>query len=126
MNCWHCETQLHCKTELVCEGDHSCEGNANFNVETNFRCPNCHSLVLVLSRHGETDPTTHREWLDWRERIFRAFVWLEGREFALLDEAHEDLARLEAEVEANFASKEGERKAEAYFASKERDAEAKP
>ena len=119
MNCWFCET------ELICEDDPVVEGNADTDVE-NLRCPNCHSLVLVLSRHGETDPTTHREWLDWRERIFRAFVWLEGREFALLDEAHEDLARLEAEVEANFASKEGERKAEAYFASKERDAEAKP
>jgi predicted RNA-binding Zn-ribbon protein involved in translation (DUF1610 family) len=42
MRCWHCDT------ELIWGGDHDCgEDTEEYQIETNFSCPNCGAFYLA-------------------------------------------------------------------------------
>jgi len=42
MRCWHCDT------ELIWGGDYDCaEDTEDYQMETNFTCPNCGSFYLA-------------------------------------------------------------------------------
>ena len=63
MRCWHCDT------ELIWGGDHDCaEDTEDYQMETNFSCPNCGSFYLAYySKQKEKK----EEWLEgykkWRK-----------------------------------------------------------
>ena len=63
MRCWHCDT------ELIWKGDHDCaEDTEDYQMETNFSCPNCCSFYLA---YYPKQKEKKEEWLEgykkWRK-----------------------------------------------------------